>query len=332
MIKDYKITEINHDSPQKKLISVIIPAYNQEKYLSKCLDSIINQTYKIIEIIIVNDCSTDGTNDIISEYEKKDKRIRVFKNRRHIGAGKARNIGVAKSNGDYIAFIDSDDFISKDYLEKMLYYIEESDFVCSGYNQLNKNSIKKYQMKPNHYVDTDKKFNVFFNTVNENLFMRAVWGKLFKREIVIRNMFEGLEFGEDTLFLVNVLAQSHSYNTTNYVGYYYRVHDRSTLARSSRKSKEYIRDMMEMEYLSYTITNQLSDYCLEESKKKYKKIFFDMFYKLKKWDNDKNAFIINRFIFKENYMRLKNIIKLTLKDKIILTVYFYCPRLLWRLL
>ena len=92
----------------KKGISIIVPIYNSEKYLNKCIDSLINQTEKNIEIILVNDGSTDNSEEIIKEY--KDKRIKYYKNKNQ-GIGKTRNFGIEQATGSYIMFVDSDDYI-----------------------------------------------------------------------------------------------------------------------------------------------------------------------------------------------------------------------------
>ena len=100
-------------------VSIIIPVYNSEKYISKCLDSVLNQTYKNIEILVINDGSKDNSIDILREYEKKDDRIVVI-DKENEGVAKTRNQGIKKATGDYIMFIDNDDFIDEDYVETYL--------------------------------------------------------------------------------------------------------------------------------------------------------------------------------------------------------------------
>lgn len=97
------------------LVSVIIPVYNVEKYLRRCLNSVIDQEYKNIEIILVNDGSTDNSLEMAISYKEKDKRIKVF-SQENQGLSAARNTGLDKSQGEYIIFIDSDDYVSKDYV------------------------------------------------------------------------------------------------------------------------------------------------------------------------------------------------------------------------
>ena len=100
-------------------VSVIIPVYNVELYLRECLDSIVNQTLKEIEIICIDDCSTDNSYSILEEYSKKDVRFRILKNISNIGSGPTRNIGIREAKGQYISFIDSDDYISNNYLNDL---------------------------------------------------------------------------------------------------------------------------------------------------------------------------------------------------------------------
>ena len=100
-------------------ISVIIPVYNVEKFLARCLDSVINQTYKNLEIICVNDCSPDDSAKILEDYAKKDKRIRIITFEQNRGQSCARNQGLKVSNGEYIYFLDSDDWIATDFIENI---------------------------------------------------------------------------------------------------------------------------------------------------------------------------------------------------------------------
>ena len=123
-------------------ISIIVPIYNTEKYLKKCLDSILDQTYKNIEIILVNDGSTDNSGNICNEYVKKDNRFKVI-HCKNGGVAKARNIGLSKVSGDYIGFVDSDDYIEPFMFESMLKRIikDKSNLVVCGRNQINGKNI-----------------------------------------------------------------------------------------------------------------------------------------------------------------------------------------------
>lgn len=123
-----------------KLVSIIVPIYNVEKYLSQCLDSIINQTYNKLEIILVDDGSTDGCANICDEYAKNDYRIRVI-HKKNAGLGMARNSGLEIANGDFVVYVDSDDWLEKNMVEKLLIAIdqEQADFAVCGYQKQTSN-------------------------------------------------------------------------------------------------------------------------------------------------------------------------------------------------
>ena len=105
-------------------VSVIVPVYNTEKYLPQCLDSIINQTFTDFECICINDGSTDNSLSILEEYAKKDSRIRII-SQKNAGLSNVKNVGIKNATGIYITFIDSDDFVSLDYIEKLFKCIDE---------------------------------------------------------------------------------------------------------------------------------------------------------------------------------------------------------------
>ena len=110
----------------EKLVSIIIPVYNAEKYLQKCLDSVISQTYTNIEILLINDGSNDGSKQICEDYEKQDNRIKLF-TCLNSGPAFARNLGLSKATGEYIMFVDSDDYVSHEIVEKLVMAIEKND-------------------------------------------------------------------------------------------------------------------------------------------------------------------------------------------------------------
>ena len=187
---------------EKDLISVIVPVYNIEKYLPRCIDSILDQTYKNWEAIFVNDGSTDNSLKILEEYKKRDERIKII-NKKNAGSGAARNDGIETSKGKYIAFLDSDDWYEKNFLENL-------------YNNLIENNSDVAMCNPKMtYDDTskNKKINTyFFNEIELNktpekilgiLEMPVVWNKLYKKEIIVKNKikFPNYSFCEDVEFL-----------------------------------------------------------------------------------------------------------------------------------
>lgn len=135
-----------------KKISVVIPIYNTEKFLVKTLDSVINQTYKNLEIICVNDGSTDNSLNILTSYAKNDFRIKII-NKPNSGLSDARNTGIDAASGEYIAFVDSDDYIDKDFYEKLMESIQKSGAdVAMTSTKCFKNGNFKEVLKP--YIET----------------------------------------------------------------------------------------------------------------------------------------------------------------------------------
>ena len=142
-------------------ISVIVPVYNVEKYLECSLESILSQTYKDIELICINDCSTDKSLEILKVYANKDSRVKIINNEFNIGAGGSRNIGVKHSSGEYLTFVDPDDWIEKDRLAKMY-----------DYAVLNNADIVETSFKI--YKDYSRKIElcIFKNFISENTNLR----------------------------------------------------------------------------------------------------------------------------------------------------------------
>lgn len=197
-------------------ISVIIPVYNVEKYLRQCLDSVINQTLKDIEIICVDDGSTDGSGAILDEYAANDERIKVI-HKENGGLGSARNEGLRYVNAEYIFFLDSDDFIIVDTLEKMYNKSKLLDLdicVCGGTNYdtetgehhvMNYSINKKYLPQKDVFSSYEVKDTLF------HLFIGWVWDKLYKTSLIVDNKLDFPPFRntEDTSFTYFALILSN---------------------------------------------------------------------------------------------------------------------------
>ena len=185
----------------KPKVSVIIPVYNAEKYLRQCLDSVVNQTYKNLEIICVNDGSTDNSSEILKEYASKDDRI-ILINQNNQGNGCARNVGLSRVSGEYISFIDSDDFILQNtYASVISLMIKDNlDILMFGHFDYIDGECRK--------SFTNDIFNKFKNKKisKENLiqyFLLGVWNKIFKSSFLKdNNIFFPKDFNiaEDAIF------------------------------------------------------------------------------------------------------------------------------------
>lgn len=172
-------------------ISVIIPNYNSEKYIERCLNSLVNQEYKLNEIIVVDDCSTDKSKEIIEEYEKKYDNIILHKNHKNMGVSYSRNKGIELATSEYIMFCDSDDWYEKDATKKMIQPIIEqnADYVVAGH-YIAKSDNDKIEIKYNNIFqdkNIDKETCISYMTISS-------CAKIMKKEIFINN---NLKYPED---------------------------------------------------------------------------------------------------------------------------------------
>lgn len=192
-------------------ISVIVPVYNVEKYLNRCIDSILNQTYKDFELIFVDDGSSDNSGAICDEYANKDNRIKVI-HKENGGVSTARNAGLDIAQGEYIMFVDSDDFLTVDCLEILIKATDESvDLVAGGYVTINFKPLKnklvsKAKFLKDAIVDAEGFIaNVTDEIINSNdgsVFL-VPWGKLYKTTLLHENNIRyitGVKHSEDTMF------------------------------------------------------------------------------------------------------------------------------------
>lgn len=184
------------------VISVIVPIYNVEKYLNRCVDSIINQTYKNLEIILVNDESPDNCGVICDEYEKKDNRIRVI-HQQNKGLSGARNSGLSIATGDYIGFVDSDDWIHDEMYEILVKHITTSKSDVAICNFVESDSLGNSTLDSNPEVRLLDKKGVMWNYLNYGFY---VWRILYSRELIKEIQFEeDKKFIEDVFFGANII-------------------------------------------------------------------------------------------------------------------------------
>lgn len=217
---------------KQSLISIVIPVYNVEPYLRECLDSVIAQSYKNLEILIVDDASTDGSYDICREYAQNDERIHLFKNEVNRGLSATRNLALDNAHGDYIGFVDSDDFIDPNMYDIMLKKLEadNADIAMCNYYWTNEQGEKTSQ-----YVSYNRDRKVSgIEKLRENVFTinNCVWDKLFKRKL-----FEDIRFPEGRLFedifiMHELIDKASSVSVTKESLYYYRKRKTAITLRS----------------------------------------------------------------------------------------------------
>ncbi len=220
------------------LISVIVPIYKTEKYLKKCIDSIINQSYKNLEIILVNDGSPDNALLIMSEYAKSDSRIKII-NKENGGLSSARNAGLLVATGEYVTFVDSDDYLELNIYENIIKIFDSNDIdIVAMRMQV---VDEKYRIKANDEVDL-KLVGAFsgdwyFKQMCERKMSESVGSKVFKSSVVEGLLFNEKRLNEDFLFLSELfLNRETKIFITNDIGYNYYTRNNSITQSGFGKS------------------------------------------------------------------------------------------------
>ena len=225
-----------------KKLSVIVPIYNTSNYLHQCLDSIINQTYKNLDIVLVDDGSTDNSGVIAEEYIT-DLRVRVVHTKNE-GSNKARLMGAQLAIGEYITFVDSDDWIDQDMYEKLMYQITENhtDMILCGMNRFAPNH-QSYNCEPllleGLYSEEDLKGYVrpqmFWNDkVGTNAVNASLWSKIIRKDILLKNLEKaatlGIYYGDDAAVLFPTMLDISSLYVTHKMFYHHRQRDKKNVA------------------------------------------------------------------------------------------------------
>lgn len=293
-------------------VSIIIPVYNVEKYIKECLDSVLHQTLKEIEVICINDCSPDNCLEILNEYAQKDERVRVIDLKENQGMGNARNLAIQEAKGKYIMFLDSDDFLEPQAVEEaykkisendndfvifdMYYYYEET----SEKNIYNKFSNALKEARNQNFIKIDDcDFNFFFAAYPIN--------KIYKLSFLRKNeiYFPLYRFQEDLPFTIRTFAKSENFSYIDKALYNYRKKANGVMTYNQaeyydyviklhKNAYEYVKSInnknLSKTYLVYTIHSTLHWFDTFTSKNSaIKKDFYSMlhnYYQLLNEEND----------------------------------------------
>ena len=227
-------------------VSIIVPVYNVEKYLSFCLDSLVNQTFKDIEIICVNDGSTDNSTEVLEHYAGFDKRIKII-NKENGGLSSARNAGLDAATAKYIAFVDSDDFVSHFLVERAYNFVQKknADFAAFGFDYVVGNSLKLYESGFSFPKSLVGKC-VYETDLNENFYTKihpTAWCKFYSAKLIQNNNLRFCEdiIFEDLPFAAEVYLSANRMVYTNLPLYYYRAERQgSILSRRDEKTVDFM--------------------------------------------------------------------------------------------
>lgn len=211
---------------KEKLVSIIIPIYNGEKFIEKCMDSVLNQTYKNIEIILSDDGSTDNSLKIIKQYSKKYKNIK-YDSHENVGLSITRNIAFELATGDYVTYLDVDDYFDYDFISKMLENNKNYDIIIGGYRSV--------------YPNGNINFEYSLNDSEWNRYRRAtVWAKIYKYSFLKNNniIYPNVRlYGEDVVYTMRCLSKTNNVLIKKYIGYNNLINENSITHKNKNKIK-----------------------------------------------------------------------------------------------
>lgn len=226
----------------KNMVSVIVPVYNCESFLKKCISSIINQSYTDLEIILVDDGSTDNSGMICDSFREKDSRIRVI-HKENGGVSAARNAGIAEASGEFICFVDSDDWLPNNSIEILVKraYEDNSDFCVGAYKNV---GIRKTDIRsiPDKTVNIEQVYDI----LQFRFAFKSPWAKLFRTSIIHQNQLGfilDIPFGEDTIFVWSYLSYCQKISMISSLLYYY------SLLNTSNACGKYYPDFVSWQYI-----------------------------------------------------------------------------------
>lgn len=214
------------------LISIIVPVFNAQNYIEKCIKSIICQTYMDWELLLIDDGSTDNSYEMCKKY--RNEKINLF-HKNNGGVSSARNYGLKKSKGDYIVFVDADDYVDKDYLKNLYDNIRDNDLVVSGYKEVystGKVNIRNFGEKnmTNKYIKNK------FDELYLSNFFNSPFNKLYKKALINCNFNENQILGEDLLFNLQYIKNCKNINTINNTDYNYIINNTSATNKYNSKA------------------------------------------------------------------------------------------------
>ena len=284
-------------------ISIIVPVYNVEKYLPKCLDSLINQTYKNIEINLIDNNSTDDSLKICQEYAEKDQRIKIYHQPLQ-GAANARNLGLEKATGELIGFVDSDDYADLNMYQlliEQLIRLNSDIVVCNAYTLTEDSKFLRTNFNPNKIgieLSGDDILNYIYSSSG------VIWNTLMKREVIGDLKFhKHIHYGEDLLFLLEVLGKAKSASILDKPLYYYYVTREGNLLSSKidKRSLQFLEiNLISIDYLRKRNLISLSiDRTIKSSTEVIRKMSADDDKQLVRKHKDVIKILFKQFSFRE---------------------------------
>lgn len=313
-----------------EIVSIIVPIYKVEPYIRQCINSILNQTYKNLEIILVDDGSPDDCGMICDEYAQKDTRIKVI-HKENGGLSSARNAGLEVAKGDFIAFIDSDDYVSENFI-KILY-----DLCIKNNADIAECDFIKFEIEPEELLKKEKieKFTALEmqERIYSNDYVRTivVWNKLYRREVYKDLRFPDGKINEDEFTTYKAFDKCNKgIVTTNQELYYYRYNENSIMGRKFNAKRLDALDAFEerKEYYREKAYTEL----YEKTVEKYQNILKTYYLLTKKYIKSSNKYLnLIKKRAKENNIHYKKLTNISKREKIMMTFFVIFPNSYYRL-
>lgn len=249
-----------------KLVSIIVPVFNAEKSLKKCIESLLCQLYQQIEILLIDDGSTDSSGRICDDFAAKDNRIQVI-HKVNGGVSSARNIGLDVAKGEYIQFVDSDDWLEPDFTQCLVDAMEKNgvELVISGCTLVESEGTSYKRLESEVFQNADEWSKVFGN-LYKTYSLNSPWNKLFLAKRVKHKFPEGISLGEDIIFVLDYLRQISRIALTDAVGYCYDMRVESSLTRQYNDKDLKVAKMLYQKAKEYSIKT-FGEFCGENEVK-----------------------------------------------------------------
>ena len=314
---------------KKVKISVIVPIYNVEKYLDRGIRSILNQTFKNFELILVNDGSTDNSLSICDKYKRNDKRVKLI-NKDNEGVSASRNLGIKISTGEFIMFVDPDDELEEDAIEYLYSLIQSynADIACYKMKTYKNNIL-------NSNINIDEEIRVYYaeeiirEQANKGVFLHSSCNKLYSKSVVNDTRFnENIRYAEDALFNFNILSDSNVVVMSNLQKYNYYINQTSTVSKFNEKRIDVLKAQCEIYELLENRYNKYMDNVTRDIICSTISIIIDM---VVANQFNKDILLKLKHIIKDNNNKLKDRSLVGIKEKIIFNILYISPKFTWSL-
>lgn len=233
-------------------ISFVVPVYNSSKYLERCIDSILGQTENDFELVLVDDGSIDGSDKICLEYSKRDNRVK-FSHQENAGVSVARNKGIKMATSNWIAFVDSDDWVEKDYVKHLLPYLGDNDIIFFKYKIHRNDSVKKLELKNDNVLLGEDEFRkILLDTIDTGINNREkvvsnirgqIWSKVYNRDFLLKNEIwfdEKLRRSQDVMFNIMAYNSAKKGIVVEQCLYNYRIENGSLCHSYNENQKKHL--------------------------------------------------------------------------------------------